>query len=381
MINKQEIRISAVGDIAFVEDMNENPTPDLFMNVREAWGHADLVIGNLETPLFEGKVPTTGKCLLKGHPGWAGVMKEVGFQIVSLANNHVMDLGPEGLFSTIEALRRANIDFVGAGEDREVACSPLIMEIKGVRTAVLARSSVIVNAPCYATAERPGAAWFDHAETVNQVAKLKKGCGLVILLMHWGLENYRFPSPSQREVAKSLIEAGVDMIIGHHPHVLQGLEFIEKGLVAYSLGNFLFNNFDWSFINQEGDLISQRYVLSPDNRQGIVLNIEWSEKDQISYKGSITAIDSEGRVVCLRDSLPDERFNALSKVLGHPFYNIWWKIYSVRQEWHLRLKSHFSLFRILKNVYKIRPHHLKTLVDTIRKSSRVTAEKSTNPYD
>ena len=104
-----------------------------------------------------------------------------------------------------------------------------------------------VSSACFAGAETPGVAWLDEAETVAALRSCRSRADMVVLIVHWGIEEYRYPSPEQRAQALRLQAAGADLILGHHPHVLQGVEENSRGVIAYSLGNFLFDEFDWAF--------------------------------------------------------------------------------------------------------------------------------------
>jgi hypothetical protein len=381
MKNKRKFRINAVGDISFVENINENPNSDLFLNVKRVLNHADLVVGNLEEPLFLGKTLLTGKCTLQGNPDWAPVMREAGIHAVSLANNHIMDFGPQGLIATQEALDQSALRYFGAGVSVTEAVAPLYIDANGTRVAFLGRSSVIVNSPCYATEESPGVARLDLEEAKKSIKECKNRADFTVLVLHWGIEHYSYPTPNQRREAKELIEAGADLIIGHHPHVLQGIERIEKGLVCYSLGNFLFDDIAWSFVDREGKKQEKVIRLTEENRKGGIVKVSLSREGVSSYEFIPTYIQHDGTITIENTSKRQKEFNRLCSRLHWPAYSLLWRLYSLRQEWKLRLKP-MTISRLKwANLKKLRPKHFKELYHGIKRSGKITSEKSTNPYE
>lgn len=353
------------------------PSKDIFMLVQNIFDNADLVLANLENPLTEVGKPTPGKCTLRGDPGWALVMKEVGFSLVSLANNHMMDYGPEGLFNTIEALESAGIKHVGAGMNVEEAYAPIIVQIKERNIAFFARSSVIVTSPSYAGPTTPGVAFLDMDELKDGIAQSRKVADQVIVLLHWGVEEYAYPAPAQIDLARQLIVAGADVLIGHHPHVLQGMHRIEKGLVAYSLGNFLFDEFIWNTGGASKDML---ITLSESNRKGMILQMSWDRTGLADVSKVFTRINSRGIIL---DDDPErvDEFKRLSIPLDRALYKSWWHFYAIWREWDLQVRSNISPSRIMKNLLKIRPRHIAELIRTIKKSLNIAMGKSTNPYD
>jgi poly-gamma-glutamate capsule biosynthesis protein CapA/YwtB (metallophosphatase superfamily) len=132
------LRIAAVGDISFEGAAADSRSAECFADVADGLRRADIAVANLECTLTGmGSNGVRGKCTLRGSPGWARVLKEAGVDLVTLANNHVMDFGREGLFATMEALQRAGVAFVDAGGNRDEACAPVFMELAQRRVAFL----------------------------------------------------------------------------------------------------------------------------------------------------------------------------------------------------------------------------------------------------
>lgn len=377
----QGLSIKAVGDIAFAGRLADQPDLAVLAAIRPQLQDAHLVIGNLECPLLENGQPQMGKCCLKGSSGWAPILKDTGFHIVSLANNHLMDFGPEGLRQTMAILDQTGIAHLGAGENEFSARAPLFLEKNGQRIALLARSSVEVRSPCYATADMAGIAWLEEEELCASIRLCQEKADLVILLIHWGMEHYSYPSPRQRTLAKKIVEAGADLLIGHHPHVLQGSEIIGNGLAAYSLGNFLFDSLTWSLPLPSGETKRLTVPLSPESRQGIILEIDWEKGKPPTFKPRFTQI-TEGAAV-EADPRPDRmrQWQNLNKRLTMPGYGLWWPLFSLGREWRLRLSGRAGGQSTLRKLSKLRLRHLLELKTILAKACRIATGKSTNPYE
>lgn len=374
------VTISAVGDISFAGIRHEYPSQDVFNQVSLLLRASDLVMGNLESPLLDQGVSVPDKCTLKGATGWADILKNNNIRLVTLANNHIMDFGDPGLFSTIRSLDNCGIIHAGAGINRAGACAAQYISIRGMKLAFLARSSVIVSSRCYAGEDSPGIAYFDLDETVSSIRNCKDSSDLVIVSLHWGLEEYLYPTPCQMEQAERLIRSGADIIIGHHPHVLQGIQRIGRGLVAYSLGNFLFHDFHWHrTVNGENNNIFMN--LSENNKKGMILRISCQKDRDLETHEIFTKVNEYGRITQDHSPLRGNDFLSFSCRLGKVHYRQWWFFHAIIKEWNLRIKQKFSLNKLLHEFWKIRSGHLKDLFFTMKKSGQIVSGKTTNPYD
>lgn len=376
----KNITISAIGDISFMSVNGDELAEKVFSSIASIFTDADFVVANLESPLLVQGESVSGKCTLHGNPGWAAIMRDAGVNLVSLANNHLMDFGIDGLMATTKALNAASIMHVGAGNNIKEANAPVFAHIGQVRIAYLARTSVVVASPCYAGANLSGVACLDVEETKRNIRACKKQADLVILLIHWGLEGYAYPSPSQRIIASELINAGVDVILGHHPHVLQGVEKFGDTLVCYSLGNFVFDDVPWSFIDENGLQQNRIVKLMPGNRKGGMVNLCLFEGRVESFEFIPTYIRSN-RTVSIDNTLERKRqFDRLCSNLNFPVYNQLWRFYSVIKEWKLRISPMLHGKFQWRTLKKIRFKHVKQLLNTLHRSARIIVEKSTNPY-
>jgi poly-gamma-glutamate capsule biosynthesis protein CapA/YwtB (metallophosphatase superfamily) len=239
-----EVVIMGVGDILPDPSWGkfDISVDKLFKNVNEKLFEASLVIGNLESPLTGKKQPAAKGPRPEENKVAAG-LRDAGFSVLSLANNHVMDLKAEGLLETIAGLKQAGLKYAGAGADIAEASLPAEAEANGLKVLVISASDV-VPAGSEAAADRPGIrSMKDAAQLVEQVKKVRaaNARALIVMSLHWGVEAAYTPTGRQKDIAHNLIDAGADLIFGHHPHRLQGVELYKGKPVFYSLGNFQFD--------------------------------------------------------------------------------------------------------------------------------------------
>ncbi len=215
-----------------------------FRNVRDLVSGADIAFCNLENPAsFLGR-PWLGKpenVTFRADPGALFGLKWAGFDAVSLANNHIYDYGPDALRETLEYLDLLGIARAGAGLDGESASAPAVVVRGGARVAFLAYAQEGIGVP--PAGEKPGAAPADISRLAGDIARARtrERADYVIVSVHWGDEHQGRPGAFQREFGRAAIDAGAAAVLGHHPHVLQSLEAYGTGVIAYSLGNFVFD--------------------------------------------------------------------------------------------------------------------------------------------
>lgn len=235
--------VSAVGDVGFRRQVGIDVARgqgDPFSHVRSVLQAADLRFANLESVLTVRPLPSpkTSRSypIIKGPPQGAEALSRAGFDVVSVANNHIFDFFAPGFDDTLKSLARVQIAAVGAGKNDSQAYAPHISTVKGVRIGWLAYASG-VNRPAHGdavVARRWGPA------PIAAVRKLRSQVDVLLVSVHWGQEGKHTPIPKQTQFAHALIDAGVDVVIGHHPHVLQSVEVYRDRPIFYSLGNFLF---------------------------------------------------------------------------------------------------------------------------------------------
>lgn len=243
------ITVAAVGDMIFdrkVKElvMREGGSAPL-AEVASRLSAADVAIGNLESTIAESGTKNAEKDVtFRGHPAGIDALKLAGFDAVSLANNHMLDYGPDPLTDTIEALDDAGIGHAGAGADKTAAWTPATIEVDGAKVAYLAFTHVLP--PGFLAGDsKPGVASgkMDLALIDEAVREAKRTHDYVIVSFHWGVEYEDFANGDQIAKAHRVIDAGADMVLAHHPHVIQGVEFYNGKLIAYSLGDFVFDHY------------------------------------------------------------------------------------------------------------------------------------------
>jgi poly-gamma-glutamate synthesis protein (capsule biosynthesis protein) len=204
---------------------------------------ADLMMLNNEFAYSTRGVEETDKSYtFRADPGRVGILNEMGVDIVSLANNHALDFGPEALLDTFSTLDTAKIAYVGAGENMARAKAPFYFNVGDKTIAFVAASRVVFAMDWYATDTTPGMiGTYDPTLFLESIKEAKENADFVVAYVHWGVERNNYPENYQKVFAKNYIDAGADAVIGCHPHVMQGLEFYKGKPIAYSLGNFWFN--------------------------------------------------------------------------------------------------------------------------------------------
>lgn len=177
----------------------------------------------------------------RADPSRVDILKEMGVDIVSLANNHALDYGPDALVDTFDTLDSAGIDYVGAGENLDRAKAPTYYTVGDKKIAFLSASRVVFAMDWYATDTQLGMiGTYDPTLILESVKEAKANSDYVVIFVHWGVERENYPVDYQRTLAQQYIDAGADTVIGCHPHVMQGFEYYKGKPIAYSLGNYIF---------------------------------------------------------------------------------------------------------------------------------------------
>ena len=245
--SSEEVSLVAVGDISYSRGVErivrkQNNINYPFLKIKDYLKNADLVFGNLETPITQGLEIPDFEMIFRSNPGTEQALKQTGFPILSLANNHTPDFGEKGLKDTFNFLENAGIKYVGAGQNEQEACQPVYIEKKGIKFAFLAYNDTDVVPVNYeASINRAGTAFMRIDKMTEAVKEAKRKVDIVIVSMHAGIEYAEKPNNSQISFAHAAIDAGADLVIGHHPHVVQTMEKYKGRYIFYSLGNFVFD--------------------------------------------------------------------------------------------------------------------------------------------
>ena len=253
---KQPIKIILVGDIMLdrgveymIEREGDRDFRFPFLKVVDYLKEADIVFGNLEGVISDKGIKAGSIYSFRVDPKAIEGLSFAGFNVLSLANNHALDYGRAALEDCLAKLSNAEIDYVGAGFNEKEAYSPIIKEVNGltglpaVKVALLAYTNLGPET-WKAAGENSGIAWIseNNFETIKEDIKLaKEKADILIVSLHTGEEYQKEPTQFQIEFSKMAIEAGADLIVGHHPHIIQKNEKYKNGYIFYSLGNFIFD--------------------------------------------------------------------------------------------------------------------------------------------
>lgn len=271
----RQLRLVAVGDIMLGRNVGKRleakPNKYLyaFKDVASYLKKGDITFANLESPLTFNThgLSKAHKIVLKASPNAKTALVDGGFDIVSLANNHMMDYYDTGLFDTMKALKEAGIAFSGGGRNLDEARKPSILEKNGLKIAFLSYTDmaegVYVGDPSirYAAGKNSSGVAPRRLEMIREdIRKIRKDVDLIAISLHWGVEETFTVTPAMVEFAHQLLDEGADMILGHHPHQFQGMELYKGKPVFYSMGNFIFDQND------------------PENRESFILDMTFTEK-------------------------------------------------------------------------------------------------------
>lgn len=224
-------------------DIGNGIAPDLIGEMQSA----DIMMLNNEFTYSTGGTPTPEKQFtFRARPDSVSYLTDLGVDIVSLANNHTYDYGEQALLDTLQVLREEGIPYVGAGINEKEASAPVFFIINDMKIAVISATQIerLDNPDTKgATETSPGVfRCFNGEKLMQTVAQAKEESDFVIVYVHWGTENQEETDWAQNKQAPELVEAGADLIIGDHPHILQRIDIIDGVPVIYSLGNFWFNS-------------------------------------------------------------------------------------------------------------------------------------------
>ncbi|MFM5908910.1 MAG: CapA family protein [Novosphingobium sp.] len=310
------MRICATGDVA---PKRADPAT-IFADVAPALRGADLCFGQMECPVSErGSPSASARLAMRTTTDVPGAVRDAGYGVMSLAGNHVLDFGSEALADTLELMPAAGIAICGAGASLEAARRHALLTIAGKRVAVLAYSSILPSGYA-ASANRAGCAPMrahtryeqiehdqpgtpprihtfadlaDLAALEADVALARASADIVLVSLHWGIHFVRAEvADYQREIAHAAIRAGADAILGHHPHLLKGVDFIMGKPVFYSLGNFAIEQpraFDESIAAHDsfkhlqtlsaGWQPQAKYQAPPETRHSVIAWLDFSAGD------------------------------------------------------------------------------------------------------
>ena len=287
-------RLIVVGDTFLGGEFSrgQEVSGDTFMSeeLRERLLGADAVICNLEAPITDSTSPIQipGKHRFRAPAKAISALEWSGIGVATLANNHMMDFGVQGLKDTLRALDSIGVRYTGAGEDGTEARQPALIQCGNLRVAVLAYTRI--DAPYrrqvpYAGVGSAGVARLVCKDVQGDISQALDQADVVVLSLHWKNSHLRLPHPVDLYVARELIDAGATIVFGHHPHIVRGIERYKSGLIAYSLGNFFFPNHRMLHNNVVSYGEAGQLHGSPGlNRLGLALAIDFCSSGVLEYE-------------------------------------------------------------------------------------------------
>lgn len=251
-----DITLAFAGDLSLADnyvvmDYYHNEAGDDLANCIDSayikrMNDADVMWINNEFCYSDNGSPIPGKAYtFCAAPENVNILKELGVDIVGLANNHVYDFGPEAFADTLATLRGAEIAYVGAGADIKEASAPVYVDVDGYKIAYVAATRAEKNIKTPEATETSGGVFrcYDNTDYIEKIKEAKANADYVIALPHWGAEHSTILEAAQTDGAKEYIDAGADAVIGAHTHCLQGMDFYNGKPIIYSLGNFWFDDY------------------------------------------------------------------------------------------------------------------------------------------
>jgi len=237
----EPLKINIIGDIVFPPYNDYNKYN--FKYINQFLNQNSINIGNLEAPilfsptLINKKELQRKRIIMYSEQSAVIFLKTLNISAVSLANNHIFDFGYEGFKQTVKILSENNIEWFGAGKNLKSSIKPLVIKKNNIKIGLIGIGWSIIES-INSKKESYGVPSINY-NYLSLIDYLKKKIDFLIIYFHWGYEHERFPLPYQREIAHKMIDFGANLIIGSHPHRIQGIEKYSNGLIVYSLGNFI----------------------------------------------------------------------------------------------------------------------------------------------
>jgi poly-gamma-glutamate synthesis protein (capsule biosynthesis protein) len=216
---------------------------DPFAGVASVLQNADITVGNLECAIVKKGHAVDKPYTFRGPESALPLLRKY-LSAVSLANNHSGDWGKKGFPTELELLREAKLPWFGAGANTRAAHEPLVLVANARRVAFLGYNDFPPRS-FEAGPSTPGTAWLNEKDAIRDIKRARKEADIVLLFLHWGEESDEKPARDQQALARKLIDAGADAIIGGHAHVTQTVEWYKDRPIVYSLGNFVFDYFPY----------------------------------------------------------------------------------------------------------------------------------------
>lgn len=304
------VKGTVVGDMmlgrSIMNKGSKNDYSGMFSGVSSLWQDSDYVSGNLECVLLDNPSDyekNDKEIHINAETKTADVLKESGFTLINLANNHLADFCADGVVNTIDKLEQTGLDYVGAGKNITEAGKYNIQEVNGIKIATVSVSDIIPK-NFSATAGKAGILSTNTMRYYQAVREAAEEADLVIANIHWGVEYGFDQTERQEQLGRNLINFGADIVIGSHPHVLQPIEKYNDGIIFYSMGNFVFDQ-GWS-----------------RTKDSIVLNYYLDEEGNCSFEIVPVRIKDGYPTVTTNSYFKKRTYNTLTKNLSEGDYEV-----------------------------------------------------------
>lgn len=350
------LRLAAVGDLLLDTPPEGQPhvrnSQLIDRDVRDLLRNYDVVFGNLECTLAgdDRRVPTEPRVV--ASPALVRAVKSAGFHVVSLANNHMFDALERGFLTLRDLLNDIGLTHFGAGMNLDEAVAPAMVASQGLQLAFLGATDRRSGPFQFAGPDCWGVASLDMDRLTQQIRDLRERVDHVLVSVHWGEERFLIPSPTQIDQARALIDAGASMVLGHHPHVLQGLELWHNRPIIYSMGNFLAD--DVYFTN--GDVMRWNAT----ERAGCVLLAEFT-RNTVENVRLLPTCDSQQLVALDHSGFGQRRLDRVARALARGVTSS-----RYRRE-HLWVKTILPTLRHLRwtELRHLRPRHVRNALRSL----------------
>jgi poly-gamma-glutamate synthesis protein (capsule biosynthesis protein) len=345
---------------------------DLLYPFEELEGYfidSDILMINIEGPLSRRGERRPGVTThLSNHPSLLEFLKRRKTCVAVMANNHVMDFGKEGLSDSLELLRSNGIHTVGAGMNKLEANRPIVVACQGKRIGIFAVTSDESHVGAViASKDGAGCGSFESIDELKErIHDLRSIADIILVSFHWGNEYFIYPSVEQVRIAREIADAGANLIVGHHPHVIQGIEKYKNSIIIYSIGNFIFA----PFRNTKGRI---HYMKQKANEFIIInTNVDSTECFNINYIGGTVNKSYQMKVYKGSEGKDFQNYiSNISKPFTYEKYDLFWEKYKKVRIKELNIENIFDAF---KKIFKMPIWELLrtlTLDDIYRNLSRV----------
>ena len=369
--------LAVVGDTTFARPLEGDPVEFVQAFSPELRGllEADILLANLESVLVEnvsGQGRGSGASPLCSPLELAAALKELGVDVVSLANNHILDHGEAAMLSTMAALDEAGIAYFGAGRNLAEASEPVVLERNGHDVAFLG-----FGTSRYPTRGRSGSLPFLDRQGERLIRSVRDRHDFVVVYFHQGIEALSYPMASTVRAARQAVNAGASLVLGTHPHTVQGIQWHRDVPIAYSLGNFIMAMLSPGFYEKWRAQTGLTTMGIPFEKslleRALVLRCQFHADAPVEAKAVPITLGPDGVPrVPTGEAAAEARsfFNRLCEEFNHPDDPVWRRRDEIEKGFQGLQRKQFTWRHIFKNIHKLRLRHLATSLKLLRGPSQ-----------